>query len=63
MKLTFQSQVVETSATSLAAFLKERGLDPATTVVEHNGVALPPGENATLCEGDILTAFRIVAGG
>lgn len=63
MTLTFQNQTVETSATSLTAFLRERGLDPESTVVEHNGVALPPGTSATLCEGDILTAFRIVAGG
>lgn len=62
-RLTFQGSPTDTAAETLAAFLRERGLEPARTLCELNGEALAPGANAPLAEGDTLNAFSIVAGG
>ena len=52
-------------ALSVAAFIRERGLDPAYVVVELNGEALPRKEyeDVTLRDGDRLELVRAVAGG
>ncbi|MCA1727205.1 MAG: sulfur carrier protein ThiS [Actinobacteria bacterium] len=50
---------------TVAAFILERGLDPALVVVEHNGEALERKryEDVRLREGDRLELVRAVAGG
>lgn len=62
-RLLFQGAPTETSAATLAAFLAERGLNPALTLCELNGQPLAPGTDRPLAEGDTLNAFAIVAGG
>lgn len=65
MKITFQNEEIKTAATTLGALLAEQGVDADHTVVEINGEAIPPGEGAArpLIDGDIVSLFRIVAGG
>jgi thiamine biosynthesis protein ThiS len=51
--------------TTVAAFIRARGLDPGLVVVEHNGEALERKryEDVRLAEGDRLELVRAVAGG
>jgi thiamine biosynthesis protein ThiS len=51
--------------TSVAAFIRSRGLDPTFVVVEHNGEPLERSryEAITLGDGDRLELVRAVAGG
>ena len=51
--------------TTVAQFIRTRGLDPAFVVVEHNGEALERGryESDVLNDGDRLELVRAVAGG
>ena len=53
------------AALRLDEFLLSVGLQPRLVVVEHNGLALTPGEarSAVLATGDVLEIVRIVAGG
>jgi len=53
------------AAQRLDEFLLSVGLQPRLVVVEHNGLALTPGEarSAVLANGDALEIVRIVAGG
>ena len=50
---------------SIAEFLRARGLQPRSVVVEHNGEAVAPSEFSTrqLSAGDRLEIVGIVAGG
>jgi sulfur carrier protein len=50
---------------TVAAFVRERGLDPALVVVEHNGEALDRAryDAVELSDGDRLELVRAVAGG
>jgi sulfur carrier protein len=52
-------------ATTVAGFIRARGLDPRYVVVEHNGEPLERAryEDATLGDGDRLELVRAVAGG
>ncbi|MFL5800003.1 MAG: sulfur carrier protein ThiS [Actinomycetota bacterium] len=51
-------------ATTVDAFIRQRGLDPRLVVVEMNGEALERSRyDATLGEGDRLELVRAVAGG
>lgn len=63
MKIRYQSEEVETSATTLGELLDAKGVKGA--VVELNGDVLPPGEGLErpLAEGDGISVFRIVGGG
>jgi thiamine biosynthesis protein ThiS len=51
--------------TTVAAFIRERDLDPTFVVVERNGEPLPREryEQVTLSGGDRLELVRAVAGG
>ena len=51
--------------TSVADFVRERGLDPRLVVVEHNGEPLERAryEEVVLADGDRLELVRAVAGG
>ncbi|MGH2675513.1 MAG: sulfur carrier protein ThiS [Actinomycetota bacterium] len=50
---------------SVAAFIRERGLDPRYVVVERNGEPLERSryEEVELADGDRLELVRAVAGG
>ena len=66
MTIVYQGNSVETSATSVAAFLAERGIDAATAIVEYKGEVY--GKNADLAslalsDGAELNTFKIVSGG
>ncbi len=65
MKIKYQSKETETDATTVAAFLAERGVKPAEAVVELDGeiVAADATAATPLREGAELNMFRIVAGG
>lgn len=51
--------------TTVAQFIRSRGLDPRSVVVERNGEAMERGryEDTELAEGDRLELVRAVAGG
>jgi sulfur carrier protein len=51
--------------TTVAGFVRSRGLDPRFVVVERNGEALPRAlyEEISLADGDRLELVRAVAGG
>lgn len=53
------------AATTVADFVRARGLDPRYVVVERNGEPLPRtrAEETRLAEGDVLELVRAVAGG
>ena len=66
MTIVYQGKNMETSATSVAAFLAEKGIDAATAIVEYRGEIC--GKDADLAalalsEGAELNAFKIVSGG
>jgi len=50
---------------TLAALLRDQGLDPATVVVEHNGAIVPGADYAAtpLEPGDALEILTFVGGG
>lgn len=51
--------------TTIEQLLVQRGLAPETTLVEHNGAALPRREwsGKRLTSGDRLEILRVAAGG
>ena len=51
--------------TTVAQFIRARGLDPALVVVERNGEPLERGRygSEVLADGDLLELVRAVAGG
>jgi len=65
LKVIYQGSAVETEASTVAQFLKERGVEPDRSVVEYRGDALV-GEAALetpLVDGSEINVFRICAGG
>jgi len=65
LKVMYQGSAVETGASTVAQFLKERGVEPGRSVVEYRGDVLV-GEAALetpLVDGSELNVFRICAGG
>ena len=66
MKIVWQGETVETAAATVAAFLEEKGVPAAGSVVEWKGEAYAPGDDLSalaLEEGGRLDAFKVVAGG
>lgn len=66
MQIVWQGEKTETKAATVAAFLEEKGVPAAQSVVEWNGETYAPGDDLSglaLLEGGRLDAFRIVAGG
>ncbi len=65
MKISFNGISQEVAAgTSIAEFLVQQGVQPAAVVAERNGEILDAGAlGDILNEGDVLNAFRVVAGG
>ena len=66
MKVVYQGEAVETAATTVAAFLAERGCDAAKSIVEYDGEVYAPGADlsALALKADApLDVFKITAGG
>jgi len=66
MRVTANGREFEVSEEiTVAAFIRERDLDPRYVVVERNGEPLPREryERVTLAGGDRLELVRAVAGG
>lgn len=65
MKIVYQGKETESSAATVAEFLKERGVRIVAAVVEYKGEAYAPGEDLSmpLEEGAELNVFHMVAGG
>lgn len=65
MKINYQGKETETDATTVAAFLAERGVKPTEAVVEVDGeiVAADAVAATPLRESAEVNVFRIVAGG
>lgn len=55
----------QTSAATIAEFVRELGLDPKKVAVEHNGEIAPRStlQHALLGEGDTLEIVHFVGGG
>jgi thiamine biosynthesis protein ThiS len=65
MRVTANGKPYEVpAASSVDAFIRQRGFDPRLVVVELNGEALERSRyDASLGEGDRLELVRAVAGG
>lgn len=66
MTIRYQGHDVETSATSVAAFLAERRIDAATAIVEYGGEIYGGGTDLSalpLSAGAELNVYSIVSGG
>jgi sulfur carrier protein len=66
VRVTANGRTYEVPAgTSVAAFVRERELDPAYVIVERNGEPLERSryESEALRDGDRLELVRAVAGG
>ncbi|MBR4354072.1 MAG: MoaD/ThiS family protein [Kiritimatiellae bacterium] len=66
MTIVYQGNSVETSATSVAAFLADKGIDVATAIVEYGGEIYGKATDLsaqTLADGAELNVFNIVSGG
>ena len=62
----YQGAPVQTAAGTLGELLRERGVDPAKALIEHDGEVLAPGEDLearALSDGSKVDVFMIVAGG
>lgn len=65
ISLTVNGDVRRTSAATIAAFVRELGLEPQKVAVEHNGEISPRSglETAALNDGDQLELVHFVGGG
>lgn len=65
MKITLNGSVVETDQTDLMALVREKGLDPASLVIEHNLSVVRQGDWRTtpVREGDTIELLNFVGGG
>lgn len=65
MNITVNGITEHVPAQSIAAYVKDRGLEPKTLVVEHNGNVIVSDQWAQtpLREGDRLELLSFVGGG
>jgi len=65
MKITFQERELETSAVTVAEFLKSQGIEFKCVIIELDGKLFSTEASLSepLREGAKLNMFRIVAGG
>ena len=65
MTLTVNGEPRRTSASTVAEFVRELGLQPEKLAVEHNGAIAPRSTlaNVPLADGDILEIVHFVGGG
>ncbi|KLI64719.1 sulfur carrier protein ThiS [Aurantiacibacter marinus] len=63
--LTVNGDSRQTSAATIADFVRELGLDPKKVAVEHNGVIAPRStlHEVALGDGDALEIVHFVGGG
>jgi len=65
ISLTINGEPRRTSATTIAALVRELGLKPEKVAVEHNGEIAPRStlEQVPLADGDQLEIVHFVGGG
>ena len=66
MKIKYQGNDEETAATTVAAFLAEKGVNAKTAIVEYAGAIYGAESDIsalTLADGAELNVFNIVSGG
>ncbi len=66
MKISWQGNLTETNAATVAEFLEREGVDASGAVVEWNERMFAPGDDlrdVALEDGGTLSAFKVVAGG
>ena len=65
MNVIINGKKEDIPAQSIAAYIGNRGLDPKTLVVEHNGqvIVADQWEGTLLQEGDLLELLSFVGGG
>lgn len=65
LSLTVNGDSRQTSASTVADFVREIGLDPKKVAVEHNGEIAPRStlQDAALSDGDVLEIVHFVGGG
>lgn len=66
MTIFCQGKETVTTATTVAAFLAERGIDGARAIVEYAGEVYAPGadlSSVALKQGAALEIFKVMAGG
>ena len=64
-RITVNGQPRDTSADDIAALIAELDFTKGAVLVEHNGIALRPGEwtERTLASDDRIELLRLAAGG
>lgn len=64
-RVTLNGETLSVEAHDVASLVAGLGFEPGALLVEHNGVALRPGEWAlvSIRDGDRIECVRIVAGG
>jgi len=65
MKITVNGISEEIAAEDIEAYIRARGIEPKTLVVEYNGQVVASGQwaHTALCEGDCLELLSFVGGG
>ncbi|MCB2066142.1 MAG: sulfur carrier protein ThiS [Erythrobacter sp.] len=65
LSLTVNGDPLRTAAATIAALVRELGLNPAKVAVEHNGAIAPRStlEGVALADGDQLEIVHFVGGG
>ncbi|HUF62675.1 MAG TPA: sulfur carrier protein ThiS [Verrucomicrobiales bacterium] len=65
IRLNGQEYALSRDPAPLPELLRELGLEGRPVLVEHNGVALRPGEiaEALVHEGDVIEMVQLAAGG
>jgi len=65
MQITVNGKITDVAADTIAAYIRDQGLNPKALVVEHNGqvVASQHWPHARLCAGDQLELLSFVGGG
>ena len=66
MKIKYQGNDEETAATTVAAFLAEKGIDAKTAIVEYGGEIYGADSDLSalsFTDGAELNVFNIVSGG
>ena len=65
MEITVNGKIEAIAAGDIAAYIRDKGLEPGTLVVEHNGrvVASDKWAHTPLRQGDRLELLSFVGGG
>jgi thiamine biosynthesis protein ThiS len=65
MNISVNGKIEAIAAGNIAAYVRDKGLEPKTLVVEHNGQVIVSEHwtDTPLCEGDQLELLSFVGGG